>query len=97
MLVPGVACLNSNPRQSQWDAPHLAGGFVAVNGCVSERGLECDEQLNDSARYIHATAGLQLGHGLDLPSLLQNCLYGYHMYRPFDSEAMPMIPPLAVL
>jgi hypothetical protein len=50
MPVLGVACLNSNPRQNPWElgAPHLGSGFVAVNGCVSERGLECDEQLNDS-------------------------------------------------
>ena len=26
----------------------------------------------------------------------QNCLYGYHISRPFDSETMPMIPPCCI-
>jgi hypothetical protein len=65
----------------------LRGGGVGV---CSGRGLEYDEQLNDSARYMQQQANNWGTTYVYLAFCLQNCLYGYHISaRPLlDSGAI---------
>jgi hypothetical protein len=67
-------------------------GYAATG---SERGLECDEQLNERQREVHTTASLQLGRELGAAYLAFYkivCMAVIYLV-PLTREAMPMVRP----